>query len=126
MNNIPANLQYTRDHEWLLVEGNTATVGITYHAQEQLGDIVFAELPVAGDELKAGDSLGVVESTKAVSDVYSPVDGKVIEINDAVVDSPERVNADPYGDGWLIKVEFANMPDGLMDAAAYGAYISEE
>ena len=123
---IKSNLFYTKDHEWLEFEGDTVTLGISAHAQEQLGDIVFVELPDEEREVKMGDQLGVVESTKAVSDFYSSVDGKVIEVNNTVADSPETINSDPYGDGWLVKIKFTNKSSELMDSNAYEAYLKEE
>lgn len=121
MSNIPTNLKYTQEHEWIRVEGKTAIIGITDHAQKQLGDVVFVELPQVGQQLNAEDSAGTVESVKAVSEVYSPVTGKVVEVNQAVVDEPELLNEDPYGDGWLFKLELSDSKaaDKLMDAAAY-------
>jgi glycine cleavage system H protein len=124
--NIPGNLLYTKDHEWLKVEGDIATVGITEHAQHQLGDIVFVELPEENEKVEEHGTLGVVESTKAVSDIYSPVAGTVIERNDPVIDSPERINEDPYADGWLVRIKFTAKSDDLMDAAAYEKYLKEE
>lgn len=123
---VPSNLLFSKDHEWLLVEGDIVTIGITSHAQEQLGDIVFAEMPEEGVEVKEGESIGVVESTKAVSDVYSPVSGKVTECNPVISESPEKINEDPYGDGWLAKIKFSSKSKDLMDAKAYEKYIKEE
>lgn len=123
---VPNNLLYSKDHEWLLVEGDSVTIGITSHAQEQLGDIVFAEMPVEGEDVKEGESIGVVESTKAVSDIYSPVSGKVIECNPIISESPEKINEDPYGEGWLAKIKFSSKTSDLMDAVAYEKYIKEE
>src|ERR1044071_7369521 len=104
----PENFRYTKEHEWILVEGATATIGITHHAQEELGDIVYVDLPKAGTQLTAGNSLGSVESVKAVSDIYSPATGEVIDVNHALADAPEKMNADPHGDGWLAKIHLAN------------------
>ncbi|MFN7135222.1 MAG: glycine cleavage system protein GcvH [Myxococcales bacterium] len=121
MGEIPKNLKYSKEHEWAKVEGKVATIGVTAFAQEQLGDVVYVELPKVGEQLKAGDTFGVVESTKAVSDLYSPVSGTIVEVNDPVTDSPETVNTDPYGAAWLIKVEMSN-PDeagNLLDPDAY-------
>src|SRR5215831_19265049 len=98
---FPENLRYTKDHEWILVEGDTGTIGITHHAQEELGDIVYVDLPKVGAQLAQGASLGSVESVKAVSDIYSPAAGEVIEGNPALADAPEKLNSDPYGEGWL-------------------------
>ena len=111
---------YTEEHEWLLVEGNSATIGITDFAQSSLGDIVFVELPEEGEELEAGNSFGVVESIKSVSDLYTPISGKVLEKNSTVEETPEDLNEDPYG-GWLVKIELAEKDqlNSLMDAQAY-------
>ncbi|MFQ5666639.1 MAG: glycine cleavage system protein GcvH [Candidatus Binatia bacterium] len=125
---FPEDLKYSKEHEWVLVEGGMATVGITDYAQDKLGDIVFVELPAVGDKVSKEDAFGVVESVKAVSDIYAPVSGKVIEINDDLPESPEMLNEDPYGDGWIIKVEM-NDPEemqDLMTAAEYEAYVAEE
>lgn len=124
--NIPSELLYSKDHEWLLIDGDTVTIGITDHAQSQLGDIVFAEVPSEDETVSIEESIGVVESTKAVSDVYSPVTGTVIEANPVLQESPEKINEDPYGDGWLVKVKFTAKAEGLMDGAAYKKYIEEE
>ena len=121
---FPADLKYTKDHEWARIEGKTVTVGITDHAQSALGDIVFAELPAAGRELKKGDTFGVVESIKAVSDLYTPAPGKVIESNTALSSDPAKINQDPY-QAWLIKLEVADPSTlaDLMDATAYSKYV---
>ncbi len=118
---VPEELQYTRSHEWVRTEGDTATIGITDHAQDELGDVVFVELPEESDTFDAGDSFGTVESVKAVSDLYTPVGGEVVEINEVLNDSPEKINEDPYGEGWLVKVRLtdASETDALMDAGAY-------
>ncbi len=126
MSNIPANLKYVASHEWIRDEGDgIVTVGITHHAQELLGDIVFIELPAVGRTLADGESAGVVESVKAASDVYSPIDGEVIEINAALEGAPETANSDPYGEAWFFKLKLANPADldKLLDAAAYAAEI---
>jgi len=123
---IPSNLMYSKDHEWLFIEEDTVTIGITAHAQEQLGDIVFVEMPAEGDAVTLNESVGVVESTKAVSDIYSPVTGVVIEVNPIIQEAPEKINEDPYGDGWLIKARFTDKADDLMDAASYKKYVEEE
>ena len=123
--NIPNELQYTRSHEWLLVEDGVAAVGLTDFAQDALGDIVFVNLPQPGDEVNAGEAFGDVESVKAVSDVISPVSGVVLEINEELVDNPALVNEDPYG-AWLIKVEQLTGEEELLDAAAYEAHCAEE
>jgi glycine cleavage system H protein len=115
-----ADRRYTKSHEWLTVDGKTVTVGITDHAQSQLGDIVFLELPAAGRKLAAGESFGVVESVKAASDLYSPVAGQITAVNDKLTANPELVNSDPYGDGWIMKVELSGeLPSDLLDEAAY-------
>ena len=124
---IPEDLKYTKTHEWVKVEGNVARVGITYHAQEQLNDIVYVELPEVGTEVSKGDSLAVIESVKAASDVYAPVSGKVVAVNDAVVDSPEMLNEDPYGN-WLVEIELSNPAevDELLSAEEYKKVVEEE
>ena len=124
--NIPNELFYSKDHEWLKIEGDTVIIGITSHAGEQLGDIVFVEMPATGDQVTLGESVGVVESTKAVSDIYSPVTGTVLENNPLLEDAPEKLNEDPYGDAWLLKVKFTAQADELMDATQYKKYIEEE
>ena len=117
-----AERYYTETHEWVTVEGNVATIGITDYAQAQLGDVVFLELPSVGRMLEAGDSFGVVESVKAASDLYSPVAGTVVEVNQVLSDSPETVNHDPYESGWLIKVQLnGDLGEGLLDEAGYKA-----
>jgi glycine cleavage system H protein len=124
----PEDLKYSREHEWALVEGKVATVGITDFAQDKLGDIVFVELPAVGDKVTKDEAMGVVESVKAVSDVYSPVSGTVIEINDDLPDSPDMINEDPYGDGWIVKIQMSDPTDleDLMDAEAYEAFVAEQ
>ncbi len=126
--NTPDDLKYSTKHEWIRLEGNTATIGVTDHAQEQLGDIVYVELPNVGDPLISDESFGVLESVKAVSDCYAPISGKVIEVNDDLNDNPERVNKDSYGEGWMIKVELTDTDsvNKLMDHTAYQAFINEE
>ncbi len=124
----PENFRYTKEHEWILVEGDTGTIGITDHAQEELGDIVYVDLPKAGSRIEAGKSLGSVESVKAVSDVYSPVSGEVLESNAVLADAPEKLNSDPHGAAWLVKVKLS-APDeiaNLMTAADYQTYIGAE
>jgi len=124
----PENFRYTKEHEWVLVEGDAGTIGITDHAQQELGDIVYVDLPKPGTRLEKGKSLGSVESVKAVSDVYAPVSGEVTEANGALADAPEKLNEDPHGAAWLIKVKLT-APDeisGLMSAADYQAYIGAE
>jgi len=122
---IPADLKYTKEHEWVRIEGDVATVGISAHAQEALGDIVFVELPEIGRTLAVGDGCAVVESVKAVSDVYAPVAGEVIEANDELSGAPESINADPYGKGWILKVKVSALGDELMDAATYATFLEE-
>jgi glycine cleavage system H protein len=121
---FPASLKYTKDHEWAKLEGNTLTVGITDHAQSALGDVVFVELPAVGRVLKEHETFGVVESIKAVSDLYSPVAGKVVAVNDVLKDDPSQINRDPHSGAWLVKLEIAAGADkGLMDSAAYSSYV---
>ena len=117
--NIPTELQYLKSHEWVRIEGDIATVGITDFAQDQLGDVVFVELPAIGKVLKQGDNAAVVESVKTASDIYSPVSGEVIEVNSSLTDEPENINAEPYGNGFLFKVKISVQPTGLLTAAAY-------
>jgi len=115
-----AERRYTKSHEWLIADGKSVTVGITDFAQSQLGDVVFLELPAPGRKLTAGESFGVVESVKAASDLYSPVSGRITAVNEKLAAHPELINSDPYGDGWILKVELAGeLPDGLLDEAAY-------
>jgi glycine cleavage system H protein len=123
----PADYQYTKQHEWVSVKGDTATVGITDYAQHELGDVVFAELPKPGTAVTAGKSFGTVESVKAVSDIYSPVSGEVLEANPELQATPEKINSDPHGAAWLIKVRLSDKAElkGLMDAKAYEAFIAE-
>ena len=116
---IPANLLYTKSHEWTKIDGDTATVGITQFAQEQLGDLTFVDLPKAGDQVTAGAEMGSVESVKAASELYSPVTGEVVAVNEDLASAPEKINQDPYGAGWMIKVKLSAQPQGLLDAAAY-------
>ncbi|HEY9156390.1 MAG TPA: glycine cleavage system protein GcvH [Candidatus Binatus sp.] len=125
---IPQGLKYSKEHEWVATEEVVATVGITDHAQDQLGEIVYIELPAVGDKISKDDPFGVVESVKAVSDIYAPVTGTVIEINEDLRESPETVNEDPYGDGWLIKVKITDLSDleDLMDADEYGELLARE
>ena len=123
--NYPVDLKYTKDHEWLKMEGDIAVVGISDFAQDALGDIVFINMPEVGDTVTAGEALGDVESVKAVSDVNSPVTGVVVAINEELVDAPETLNSDPYG-AWIIKVENITATEELMDAAAYEAFCAEE
>ena len=122
---VPEELQYTRSHEWVRTEGDTATIGITDYAQEELGDIVFVELPEEGATFDAGDSLGTLESVKAVSDIYTPVGGEVVEVNSGLDDSPERINEDPYGEGWIAKLSVSDEGD-LLSASDYEQLLEEE
>ena len=126
MSQYPDQLKYTKDHEWTLTDGKVVTVGVTDHAQSALGDIVFVELPEVGRDLSTGDTFGVVESIKAVSDLYSPVSGKVKEVNSALSDDPSQINTDPHGGAWIIKVEVddASALGELMDSKAYQEYIA--
>ena len=121
MSDVKEDLKYTDSHEWLKVDGNIAKVGITDHAQTELTDIVFVELPEAGKELKKGDELCVVESVKSVSEIYAPVSGKIVKVNEKLEDSPETINESPYDDGWLVEIEMANQSeiDQLLNADAY-------
>ena len=124
----PENFRYTKEHEWVLVEGDTGTIGITDHAQEELGDIVYVDLPRVGTRLETGKSLGSVESVKAVSDIYAPLSGEVLEVNSLLADAPEKLNQDPHGAAWLIKVRVAS-PDefnNLLSASEYQTYIGAE
>ena len=128
MSDIPADLKYAKSHEWVRVEGDTAIVGVTDHAQDQLGDMVYVELPEVGSQYAAGDACAVVESVKAASDVYAPVSGEVVEVNEALADSPELVNQDAYGDGWIMRLKLSDPAEleGLMDADGYAAYVESE
>ena len=123
--NVPSNLKYTKEHEWVLVEGNVATVGITDYAQGELGEIVFVEVETVGETLAAGEVFGTVEAVKTVSDLFLPLDGEIIEFNESLVDSPELVNDSPYGDGWMIKVQISNpeQVDSLLSADEYTALV---
>jgi glycine cleavage system H protein len=125
MANVPEGLYYSKDHEWLRVEGETGTVGITDHAQDSLGDVVYVELPKAGETFAAHDTFGSVESVKAVSELFLPVAGEVTEVNESLTDEPEKVNTDPYGDGWMLRVRLSNRGevDSLLNAAEYEDYI---
>ena len=124
--NIPTELKYLKSHEWLRLEGDVATVGVTDFAQDQLGDVVFVELPTVGKILKAGDASAVVESVKTASDIYSPVSGEVIEVNSSLADEPEKINSGPYGDGFLFKVRVTGTSSDLLDAAAYQVVAESE
>ena len=125
MSNIPDGLKYAKSHEWLATENGVGTVGITDHAQNELTDIVFVELPDAGKELTAGTACAVVESVKSASDIYSPVSGEVVEVNPVLIDNPERVNNDPYGEGWFFKLRITVEVEDLFDAAGYSSEIGE-
>lgn len=124
----PPELQYTRDHEWVRVDGSTASIGITDHAQKELGDIVFVELPAVGAHVAAKESLGTVESVKAVADVFSPVSGEVIAVNPKIQRSPELVNTDPHGEGWLVRLRLKDRSeaDALMSAEDYEAFVASQ
>jgi glycine cleavage system H protein len=124
----PADYRYTKDHEWIKVQGDIGTIGITDYAQQELGDVVFVDVPKVGAKLVPGKSFGSVESVKAVSEIYSPVSGEVTETNALLVDTPEKINTDPHSTAWLIKLKLADPKEvtGLMDAAAYEAYIAEQ
>jgi glycine cleavage system H protein len=123
--NIPEDLQYTKSHEWVRMEGDTATIGITDHAQDELGDVVFVELPDEGATFDAGESFGTVESVKAVSDLYAPVGGEVVEVNSALEDAPENINEDPYGEGWIVKLRTSGEAD-LLSPQEYEKVVEEE
>lgn len=125
MSNIPSDLRYAKSHEWVRVAGDTATVGITDHAQHELTDVVFVELPAVGRKVKAGEACAVVESVKTASDIYSPVSGEVVEVNKSVSDNPGLVNSAPYADGWFFKLKLANQAEAstLLTPEAYGAQI---
>ena len=123
--NVPGDLQYTKSHEWVRREEGTATVGITDHAQDELGDVVFVELPEKGTSFSAGDSFGTVESVKAVSDLYAPVGGEVVEVNETLNDSPELINEEPYGGGWMIRLRISEDGD-LLSAEEYEKLVVEE
>jgi glycine cleavage system H protein len=123
--NLPDQLRYSSDHEWVSRDGSRVRVGITDYAQDSLGDVVFVQLPTVGDDVTAGATLGEIESTKSVSDLYAPVSGSVVAVNDALADSPQLLNEDPYGEGWICEIELTDpaQVDGLLDAAAYGTLI---
>jgi glycine cleavage system H protein len=125
--NYPENYRYTKEHEWVSVNGDVGTVGITFHAQSELGDIVYVDMPTPGAAVTAGESFGSVESVKAVSEIYSPITGEVVEANDTLKDAPEKLNDDPHGEAWLVKIRLSDKSqiEALMDASAYQAYIGE-
>lgn len=123
---VPGGLAYSKEHEWVAVDGDTGTIGITHHAQDELGDIVFVDLPEVGRAAEAGASFGSVESVKAVSEIYSPVSGEIVAVNDALRDAPESLNKDPYGAGWIVKIRLSKKAElsGLLDAAGYRSYLA--
>lgn len=125
---FPEGLKYSKEHEWVLVEDRVATIGITDYAEQELGDIVYVELPEVGEKVVKDDPFGAVESVKAVSDVYAPVSGAVLEVNDALAESPETINDDPYGDGWMVRVEMTDTDDlkDLMSAEEYAEYVEQQ
>lgn len=123
--NIPDGLKYTKDHEWVKIEGNKATVGITDFAQGELGDIVYVDISTVGQQVATHDVFGTVEAVKTVSDLYMPVAGKVLEVNPILDGTPEKVNEDPYGDGWMVKIEITGSTDGLLTAAQYKELIGK-
>ncbi len=125
--NIPQNLKYTKDHEWILIEGNTGTIGVTDYAQGELGDVVFVDIDSNISEVKAGESFGTVEAVKTVSDLYAPCSGTVLELNKKLADEPQVVNSDPYGEGWLIKINITNAAElnDLLDSEAYKQMIGQ-
>lgn len=126
MSNIPENLRYSKDHEWVAVDGDTATIGITDYAQHALGDVVYIDMPRVGDKFATHEAFGSVESVKAVSEIFTPVAGEVVAVNDGVNDTPEAVNAEPYTDGWMVKVKMDNPgeADAMLSAAEYEEYLS--
>jgi glycine cleavage system H protein len=128
MSEVPSELKFLSSHEWVMVEDGVATIGVSDHAQELLGDLVYVELPDAGTTVAAGDSVGVIESVKAASDTYAPISGEVIEINEDLEDAPERINVDPYGDGWMYKlaIEDPEELENLLDASAYSESIVDD
>ncbi len=123
--NVPGDLQYTKSHEWVRREGDAATIGITDHAQDELGDVIFVDLPEKGATFDAGEAFGTVESVKAVSDLYAPVGGEVVEVNEALEETPEKINEDPYGDGWIVKLRAGDEGD-LLSAEEYEKFLEEE
>jgi glycine cleavage system H protein len=128
MSSYPDDRFYSKSHEWIRVEGDTATIGITDHAQKELGDVVFVELPDTGEIFDEGQEFGTIESVKAVSELFLPIAGEIVEVNKALVDEPNAVNEDPHGDGWLVQVKVSSdgVLDGLMNAAAYEKFVEEE
>ncbi|PIR17969.1 MAG: glycine cleavage system protein H [Deltaproteobacteria bacterium CG11_big_fil_rev_8_21_14_0_20_49_13] len=125
---FPDDIKYTREHEWVRIEGELATVGVTDYAQEQMGDVVYVELPNEGELVAKGDAFGVVESVKSVSDVYAPISGKIIEVNDPLKENPEIINAEPHNEGWIAKIELSDRTelDDLLSAKDYEAFVNEE
>ena len=128
MSDVPAELKFLSSHEWVLVEDRVATIGVSDHAQEALGDLVYVELPETGSSIAAGDTVGVIESVKAASDLYAPVSGEIVEVNEELEGAPERINSDPYGDGWIYKVALEDPEEieNLLDAEAYAESIAED
>ncbi|MDQ3750264.1 MAG: glycine cleavage system protein GcvH [Acidobacteriota bacterium] len=128
MANIQENLHYSKDHEWVAVDGDVATIGITDYAQHSLGDVVYVELPKVGDTLESHEAFGSVESVKAVSEIFTPIAGEVVEVNDDLNDTPEAVNSDPYGDAWMIKIKMKNLgeADAMLNAAEYEEYLNAD
>ncbi len=128
MANVPEDLHYSKDHEWIRVEGDVGTIGITDHAQNSLGDVVYVELPKVGESFAAHESFGSVESVKAVSEIFTPVGGEITEVNESLQDEPEKVNTDPYGDGWMIRVRMSNPGevDSLLNAVEYEDFTKAE
>jgi len=128
MSNIPENLRYSKDHEWVSVDTDTAAIGITDYAQHSLGDVVYIDMPRVGDKFGAHEAFGSVESVKAVSEVFTPIAGEVVEVNEGLNDTPEKVNGDPYGDAWFIKMKMENPleADGLLSAEEYEEYLSNQ
>ena len=128
MSEVPTELKFLSTHEWVLIEGNIATVGVSDHAQELLGDLVYVELPEQGSTVAAGDSVGVIESVKAASDTYAPLSGEVVEVNEELENAPEKINDDPYGDGWMYKLALEDPEESgdLLDAGAYSEVIADE
>ncbi len=127
MSNVPSDLKYSKEHEWVRIDGNRVTIGITDYAQDSLGDIVFVELPAVGDTLEKDDTFGVVESVKAASDIFTPLSGKVVEVNEALEEAPETINNDPYGEGWIVVLELSDPSelDDLLSAEEYQAFLEE-
>jgi glycine cleavage system H protein len=123
----PDTLRYSKDHEWVRVEGDVCVIGITHYAQDELGEVVFVEVPEPGQEFDAHEEIGTIESVKAVAEVFTPVTGEIVEVNAALADSPELINQDPHGEGWLVKVRFSSQGDldGLMDSAAYEKFLED-